>query len=613
VTDPATVIGPTSPPGPENKTYTFNPETGMWENGVYAWDPVSKQTKPLTPQTYSYNPVTNHWDTTQWRYDPPKGAYVPNVVSVSEPPLDARALSFAPDSGGIKLGGNSNNTFNMFYNANISNNVYSQAYSGDASVLHNTFGGSALTGDALALANIFNLLQSSASFAGSGGISLFRDDLDCTTLVEVCNRDIMVDPALLALVQPASNVQHADVNLNVNENGQITNNIALDAQTGDAAVSGNTRAGDATTGSANAVANVVNMINSAIASGGSFLGVLNIYGNLNADILLPTGVLDKLLASNAPSAPATTSLNGNNIENSEVLAEFNTNQSIGNNVNATANSGNATVSHNTAGGSATTGNSLTNVNVLNLTGRQLIGANSLLVFVNVLGSWVGVIMDAPAGSTSAALGGGVTQDGCNTCGTDVEIDADTNQKITNNIDVNAQSGDATVSGNTTGGNATSGNATASVNLLNIMDSSFSFSDWFGVLFINVFGAWNGSFGKDTAAGNAKPPAPTASQNNNPANNSGAPAAVAFRFVPTGNGKEKLQRVYLSDEDTKELPSAVQAATAQGPGAATTNSDDETAQADPANWMLPGIGIAVGGMLVGAERLSSFRGRRKTGE
>src|SRR5690606_26762954 len=100
-------------------------------------------------------------------------------------------------------------------------------------------------------------------------------------------------------------------------------------------------------------------------------------------------------------------------------------QSIVNNINTAAASGNANVSNNTQAGNATTGDAQTNVTILNLTGRNVVAANSLLVFVNVLGEWVGVIVDAPAGSTSAALGTGVTEN----THREAEYDIDTSSEI----------------------------------------------------------------------------------------------------------------------------------------------------------------------------------------
>jgi len=48
----------------------------------------------------------------------------------------------------------------------------------------------------------------------------------------------------------------------------------------------NTTAGSATTGDAAAIANIVNVINSIIGAGQSFIGTININGNLDGEILL---------------------------------------------------------------------------------------------------------------------------------------------------------------------------------------------------------------------------------------------------------------------------------------------------------------------------------------
>jgi hypothetical protein len=109
-----------------------------------------------------------------------------------------------------------------------------------------------------------------------------------------------------------------------------------------------------------------------------------------------------------------------------------------------------------------------------------------------------MIVDAPAGTTAAALGTGVT---ANNVAPDLTIDVDNNSKIVNNLNLNSQSGDATVANNTTAGNATTGDATASANVANIAGSQMGLSGWFGVLFINVFGKWFGSAGINTERGN----------------------------------------------------------------------------------------------------------------
>ena len=133
-----------------------------------------------------------------------------------------------------------------------------------------------------------------------------------------------------------------------------------------------------------------------------------------------------------------------------------------------------------------------------MTGHEIIAKNSLLVFVNVLGKWVGVIVDAPAGATSAAIANGLS--GHTVQEPDMTITTENDIQLINNINLNSVSGNALVAGNTSAGNATSGSATASANIANITNSVFGLTDWFGVLYINVFGNWFGSFGINTSAG-----------------------------------------------------------------------------------------------------------------
>ena len=244
--------------------------------------------------------------------------------------------------------------------------------------------------------------------------------------------------------------------------------------------------------------------------------------------MLPEGMLDTLLAMSGPNSTTTV----NNEVDTDIDISATNNTAIANNVNTSATSGNATVSGNTTAGNATTGDASTNVTLLNMTGKDVVAENALLVFVNVLGSWVGLIMDAPAGTTSAALGGNVSSN--NSITTDIDAELTTNTNITNNINASAASGDATVARNTNAGDATTGNASTAVNVGNITNSQLNLSSWFGVLFINVFGDWVGSFGVDTEAGET-------AQNNSPRNQ---PQASAQSSASSGgNGNTAVPQVF----------------------------------------------------------------------
>lgn len=644
---PKPSTGPTQSTGADGPKYKYNEQTKLWESDKYTWDPATNQTKPKETPNYSYNSATGRWDTTEWKYNPASNTYEQNTATRSTPPTGGASTNpVSPTSnetsgtgtgadnshlqphvsssgnspalqGGsgsnspstISLNANGRQSYELYYNAQISNTINSSALTGDASVLQNTQGGSAMTGDALALTNLINLLQS--SWAPNGQFATFIKDIEGDVV-----GDLHIDPGELTVVNAA---RTADIKVQHDVNGTINNDVNLDARSGNALVDGNTTAGDATSGNANAVANIVNMINSSIGSGQSFLGMLNIHGNFEGDVLLPPQTLQNLLAD---SSVPKTEVNLASISDTELTADFANNMAITNDIATNAASGSATVAGNTTAGSATTGDAATNVTVLNLTGRQVIGSNALLVFVNVLGEWVGMIVDSP-NSNSAALGSGI---GSNYYSGNADIDSEFNGVINNNITVNAATGNAAVTHNTRAGNATTGDATASVNLANIMNSQFNLTDWFGILFINVFGTWRGSFGIDTAFGNpiATNPQPSGSKGR-----SASPQEVqVFRFVPSGdsNNRTKSRKlVRIAAFDSADSTGSTASASAEQNQDEPTNKEsgntlgtitpptgtpsDNAPQGSGSNFWIPAAGILIAAALLAAERYLSIREKR----
>ena len=443
---------------------------------------------PEPPETFTFDSATQKWNSNKWQWDAASGKYVPTPVPVENKETKPNGSSSSSKST---------------TNTAIANALDSIASTGNAGVKNNTTGGSALSGDAAASATIINNVNSTMSNTNNKEAANFVMDIYGDV-----NGDIMLEPMLLKAMLEAKAAPGTGGTVNATNNTSIVNDVNLTANSGDAEVSGNTKAGNATTGSANAMANVMNLMNSMIAANQSFDGTVNIYGNLNGDILIAPDFLAQMLASNGipASANGATKLNAKDT------------QEIVNNVTLAAESGAALIGNNTSAGDATSGAADTNLVIFNMTGHEIVAANSLLVFINVLGSWVGVIVDAPAGATSAALADGVSK---NDVQPSMIVDATNDAKIVNNINLAARSGNASVVGNTMAGNATTGNATASANIANISNSSMGLTGWFGRLFINVFGTWNGSFGVNTSAGNSPTSEPV---------NQDAPQVI--RFVPT---------------------------------------------------------------------------------
>ncbi len=423
---------------------------------------------------------------------------------------------------------------------NVINTLQSNANSGNVAADSNTQVGSAVTGAANVIANIFNLLASAWSWS-NGGLNFFMQNLFGNK-----TGDITLTPteavsggggqlggtsasAGLAGTGPGS-INQAGINnsatldVNAKNTGNIVNNVNLAAGSGNASATNNTSAGNVASGNASAEANIINMINSFITSGSSFFGILNIFGNLNGDILFPSGFLNGLVPTGSASAggnAATISGTGPSSTNQAGInnsgqANINNavNNGVANNITTTASSGAATADSNSQVGNLRTGNANTTQGLFNLSNSSIFGDNAVLVIVNVLGHWVGKIMSLGGGTSEAALLTGNAQVGVNGTGPGSTNQANVNNAstanvnqqsqgtITNNVNVGAQSGNANASNNTKVGDVSTGNANAASSVTNIFNTILNVKHWFGVLVINVFGDWLGDVNNDSAAGTA---------------------------------------------------------------------------------------------------------------
>jgi hypothetical protein len=443
-----------------------------------------------------------------------------------------------PGSSNSAVVSNSNQSwFDLTNLVNVINALQSHANTGNVTASSNTQVGNSVTGAASVVANIINLLASAWSWS-NGDLNFFMQNLFGNQ-----SGDIMLNPtetangggsqlgsASINNTGPNSNNtaganSSSSLDVKAQNSGNIVNNVDLSAQSGNAGANGNTSAGNVASGNAMAEVNIINMINSFINSGSSFFGILNIFGSLNGDILFPNGFLNGLLASGSggastaglsntgPNSTNQAGVNGNN----QTTVNNTVNNGVTNNINTTAASGSAGASGNTSAGNVSTGSASTNQGLFNLDNTSIFGDNAVLVIVNVLGHWVGKIVTLPGGSSEAALLTGNAQVGgnaqLNTTGPGsnnqanvnndsvANINQNTTGSITNNVNVNAQSGNASANDNTKVGDVTTGNASAGSSVANIFNSVLNVKHWFGVLVINVFGDWVGDVGDNTPAGN----------------------------------------------------------------------------------------------------------------
>ncbi len=418
---------------------------------------------------------------------------------------------------------------------NVINTLQSAASSGNVAADSNTHAGDLSTGTVSVIANLFNLLASAWSWA-HGNLNFFTQTL--CQVNQTCTGDIVLNPTEGSQTgggqlggsasvsgtgadstNGAAVTNTSDLNVNAQSQGNIVNNVDLTAQSGDATASRNTNVGNVATGNVFAEANIVNLISSFISSGSSFFGILNIFGTLNGDILFPDGFLNGLVPSSA--TPSSASVSGTGADSTNQAGVSNSGQTtinntattaVANNITTSATSGSVGAEANTTAGNLTTGVANTTQGLFNLANSSIFGDNAVLVIVNVLGHWVGKIMTVPGGgATGSALLTGNAQ--VSTTGADsnnassvsnstnTNINAQSVGTITNNVNVEAQSGDAVARQNTNVGNVSTGNAQATSSVANIVNSVLNVKHWFGVLVINVLGGWTGDLNHDSEAGN----------------------------------------------------------------------------------------------------------------
>jgi hypothetical protein len=299
-----------------------------------------------------------------------------------------------------------------------------------------------------------------------------------------------------------------------NNDATVENNMTLTSDSGYNKANRNTD-GDSTitTGDANISANVLTFVNNNI-SGNVLYGVVNIYGDLVGDIVLPDSILQNANVSNVGNGAGSTNSANLNQTTNNTTSQFNT-ASIDNNINFGVTSGENDTSRNTDGSSSIqTGNASLTAQVLNVANTNVADGNMWLVIVNEAGKWVGRIIGAPEGSnfagsqgtefsvgpngeiTATNAGNGADSTNTSNVSTTSNNSAEqiNNANIVNNLNLNANTGHNEASRNT-GGNSsiTTGDAQIIANLVNFVNNNITGKGKLVVTVVNVFGSWLGDF------------------------------------------------------------------------------------------------------------------------
>ena len=323
------------------------------------------------------------------------------------------------------------------------------------------------TGNAVADVNVLNLTNS--NIIGS----------NYTFKIE--NIYVEADGSVNLANATATEVDSQTLNVIADQNnsGTVNNVITAIANTGNNLI--NAASGAITTGNAYAIVNVFNFINTNLIGSELQLVIINIFGTLTGDIILPE-----------PQALE--------LPNGLVLGDVTQHNSaqLTNGITNSANTGNnlVTGTSDVDGAIIQTGNATSQTNVTNVVNTNLLGGIFYQLFVNNFGSWNGQFLgwgtNGPQDPVYGTMIFDFEDEGlANGLGGFVSADQGNVGTVNNLITASANTGGNSIYGED--GSIITGNAFSSVNLINFFNTNVIASKiFFGV--INIFGELNGNIG-----------------------------------------------------------------------------------------------------------------------
>ncbi|MBI4035756.1 hypothetical protein HY383_02315 [Candidatus Daviesbacteria bacterium] len=410
--------------------------------------------------------------------------------------------------------------------ATVGNNMELTTTTGESSASQNVGNSTITTGDANVSGTLLTMANSNVAGLAVSEFNIV-DDIEGDYILDFAEGCILgCDVFDSAYVTNTGNgedsTNDAAVSQNIdnqtfqNNEAILENNLDFTANSGDNQTDQNT-GGDSTitTGDANISASVVNFLNSNLA-GNILLGVVNIFGDLIGDIILPEEILNAPLTSATNTANGSDSTNTALVDNTIDNTTFQTNDAlIQNNLDFTANTGDNQTNKNTGGNSSIeTGEANIESQTLNIVNSNIDGGNWWLVLVNKAGEWVGKILGTEDGSNIAGSQGTefsvdpngditVTNQGNGTESTNTTSATsssttttvqDNIARIINNINLFANTGGNSASQNTGGDSTiTTGDANIVASLVNFINNNIVGNGRLTITIVNVFGSWIGDF------------------------------------------------------------------------------------------------------------------------
>lgn len=298
----------------------------------------------------------------------------------------------------------------------------------------------------------------------------------------------------------------------IQNDGQINNTLSASAITGQNTAEQNTGNALISTGNANIAATLINFLNTNIIDSYLWMEVMDVIGNLNGDIVIPSSVL-ALLSGNHPTNLAVNTSNENTGSGSQNNANVNINNTentsvtndaeVQNNIDINATTGQNTATQNTGNSTIETGDVEASANTVTLANTTVEDGSLGIIIVNALNKWLGFLVGQDNSLTpidheyTTALVAQNSQTGADSVN-DAEItvnntetnSVENNGKITNNLLLEAVTGQNTANQNTGNAQITTGDARVQANVVNVVNTNVVRGNLF-VAVVNIFGDWMG--------------------------------------------------------------------------------------------------------------------------
>jgi hypothetical protein len=353
-----------------------------------------------------------------------------------------------------------------------------------------------ITGPTIATTNITNVVN----------VNIFNSDVLFTFLNRLSSADQNADlGAVLSgatsgagcidcnfattSLQSSSNII-PNIITDTKNNGVISNTTIVRADTGNNTASSSQNSTIAT-GDAFANANVANVVNANFVNSHYVMVVLNNFGGLSNDIVLPSASFFDNVLTNTQTSNSTAQTITTNATNTAAVT---------NTISTTADSGN-NISTSTNASLIQTGDTHAGSNVINNINQNILGGTSVALMFRVYGNWSGKAFNVPKNimwhNTPVGItfiGNSDTASSTSNNNNSITASSENTATINNTVAVSANSGNNQTSGNSA--TISTGNAYANANVVNLVNTNVVGRNWINAI-INVFGDWTGniSFGQ----------------------------------------------------------------------------------------------------------------------